>query len=366
METSRLQTALLFIITLILVGTVLRLIGSFVLPLVIAALLSFAVYPIVRFIIRLGVPRIVAIFLVLALILAGGFLIGFIIYTSGQQLLRQFPSYQRRFIEIIETLAENFNVPPEVIAEFNIMRTVSSYLFTLSGGFITFLSSFALVMLFLLFILVEAPYIQTKVAAALEGSRTRKIMDLTLHINEQVGHYLGLKLLTSALTGGIVTVGFSVIGVDFAIIWGILTFMFNFIPNIGSIIISALSFLFIVVQFYPEPQPIVLALTTMWLSQLIIGNIVDPKLQGDRLNLSPVVIIFSLLFWGWLWGITGMFLSVPLTMVIKIVFGNIHSLRPISILMETGKAVQKNIEMEQDNEIAATSEEQHAETSLNR
>ncbi|AFG37791.1 AI-2E family transporter [Spirochaeta africana] len=344
MENTRLNTGLLLVIALVLVGTVLRMIGSFVLPLVIAGLLAFAVYPIIRLLTRLYVPRILSITAVIVLILGAGFLVGLILYTSGQQLLRQFPSYQRRFIEIIEALAENFNVPAEMIAEFNIMRTVSSYLFALSGGFISFISGFVMVMLFLLFILVEAPYIQTKVVAAIEGPRTDKIMRLTMHINEQVGHYLGLKLLTSALTGGIVTAGFSLVGVDFAIIWGILTFMFNFIPNIGSIIISAVSFLFILVQFYPEPNPIILASAIMWLSQLIIGNIVDPKLQGDRLNLSPVVIIFSLLFWGWLWGVVGMFLAVPLTMVIKIVCGNIPDMRPISVMMESGKAVARNYE----------------------
>ncbi|MFW6363335.1 MAG: AI-2E family transporter [Spirochaeta sp.] len=349
MENTRLNTGLLVVINIVLIGMVMRMIGSFLLPLVIASLLAFAVYPIIRFLTRVHIPRILSISLVIGLILGSGFLVGLILYTSGQQLLRQFPAYQRRFLEIIEALADTFNVPPEMLAEFNIMRTVSSYLFALSGGFISFISGFTMVMLFLLFILIEAPYIQPKVMAALEGPRTDKIMLLTLHINEQVGHYLGLKLFTSALTGGIVMVGFSIIGVDFAIIWGILTFMFNFIPNIGSIFISALSFLFIVVQYYPNPNPIVLAIAVMWLSQLIIGNIIDPKLQGDRLNLSPVVIIFSLLFWGWLWGIVGMFLSVPLTMVIKIVCENIPATRPISILMETGKGVAKNTEIAQDN-----------------
>ncbi|GAB6090456.1 AI-2E family transporter [Spirochaeta dissipatitropha] len=350
MENHRLQTALLSIIALVLVGTVLHMIGSFVLPLVIAGLLAFAVYPIIRKLTSFHVPRILAISVVLLLILGVGFLVGFILYTSGQQLLRQFPGYQRRFIEIIEALAANFDIPQEIVAELNILRTVSAYLFSLSGGFISFLSGFVMVMLFLLFILVEAPYIGDKMEAALKGNRSKKILDLTIHINQQVGHYIGLKILTSGFTGGIVAVGFGLVGVDFAIIWGILTFLFNFIPNIGSIIISAVSFLFIVVQFYPEPQAIIIALSIMWLSQLIIGNIVDPKLQGDRLNLSPVVIIFSLLFWGWLWGIVGMFLAVPLTMVIKIICGNIPSLQGISILMETGKTVAKTMELQDDNE----------------
>lgn len=346
MDNRRLNTGLLFVIAVVLIGTVMRLIGSFVLPLVIAALLAFAVYPIIRALMHIHVPRILAISLVILLILGVGFLVGMIIYSSGQQLLREFPSYQRKFMEIVETAAANFNIPDEVVSELNIMRFASSYLFSLSGGFISFLSGFTLVMLYLLFILLEAPYIQPKVAAAMKGPRADKIMALTLHINEQIGKYLGLKLLTSALTGIIVAVGFSIIRVDFAIIWGILTFLFNFIPNIGSILISALSFLFIVVQFYPEPTPIVLALSVMWLSQLVIGNIIDPKLQGDRLNLSPVVIIFSLLFWGWLWGIVGMFLAVPLTMVLKIVFANIPAMRPFSILIETGKKVTRNLDSE--------------------
>ncbi|THB65516.1 MAG: AI-2E family transporter [Spirochaetaceae bacterium] len=367
MERASLQTGLLFIICLILIGTVLSMVGYFVLPLVIATLMAFAVYPMVRFFTnRLRIPRALSILFVLVLLLVAGFLIGLIIFSSGQQLAGQFPEYQARFNDIIENsqmlerisllLDDSLDIsadvglsPLQAIGSY-LLPTFRSYIITISGGLLSFFSSFFMMILFLLFILIEAPYIQSKVIAAIDDSRARTVMKITSNINQQVGHYLGLKLLTSGLTAVIVTAGFSLVGVDFAVIWGVLTFMFNFIPNIGSIIISLVSMLFIFIQFYPNPTPIIIGSAVMWMAQLIIGNVVDPKLQGDRLNLSPVVILFSLLFWGWLWGIAGMFLAIPLTMVIKIVCGTIPGLRPVSILMETGKAVVKKNSVELQDE----------------
>ncbi len=355
-QRTGIQTGLLFVITLVVVGSVMRMVGSFVLPLVIAVLLAFALYPLVTQLIRFRIPRILAILLVLMLFLAVGFLIGLIIYSSGQQMVKEFPAYQQRFSDILHNnplvdrlsflMGDTFSFGEEGESAFSVigrylLPTLRSSLLSISGGFLSFLSSFFMTMLYLLFLLLEAQYIRAKVIAAFDDVRAGKVIHITGQINEQIGHYVGLKLFTSGLTAIVVAIGFSIVGVDFAIIWAVLTFMFNFIPSIGSIIISLVSFLFIFVQFYPDPAPIFLASAVMGVSQIVIGNVLDPKLQGERLNLSPVVIIFSLLFWGWLWGIAGMFLAVPLTMVMKIICGLIPSLRPLSIMMESGKALCK-------------------------
>jgi predicted PurR-regulated permease PerM len=189
---------------------------------------------------------------------------------------------------------------------------------------------------FILFLLLERPYFRSKLLAAIQSSRTERVSRVIVHINRQVGRYIGVKLLVSGMTGFIVFWSFYFIGVDFAFIWGILTFLFNFIPTIGSISISVLSYLFVLIQFFPSWTPIVLAAGAMTGTQLVIGNILDPKLQGDRLNLSPVLILVSLLFWNWLWGVLGMFLAVPLTAAIKIAFENIPGLEWIAVLMSTG------------------------------
>ena len=112
----------------------------------------------------------------------------------------------------------------------------------------------------------------------------------------------------------------------------ILTFLFNFIPNIGSFAASLLPVLFAMIQFNNSVLVLWLAVCLIGI-QFIFGNIIEPKIMGESINLSAVVILFALLFWGFVWGIPGMFLAVPMTVILKIVFENIDQLKPVAILM---------------------------------
>lgn len=336
MDNQKVNSALLAIIVVVAVGSVLRLTGSIFLPLVLALLLSFVSDPVVTFLTKHKVPRLLAILSVLGILLTFGFLIGFVVYTSTQSLLREFPLYQRRLTGLLQDLIERFNLPDYLLAEFNINRIIGGLVVSISGSFMAFFSGLLLVLVFLLFLLLERPYLHLKMLQAFQGHTTRKIVIILAHINAQIGRYLSVKLLVSAVTGAVIFMSFSIVGVDFPVIWAILTFLFNFIPSIGSIIITLLSGTFAVVQFAPEWGGVVATVLSMMATQMIIGNIIDPKLLGDSLNLSPVVILLSLLVWGWLWGVMGMFLAVPLTVAFKIAFENIPGMESIGILMGTG------------------------------
>ena len=121
-------------------------------------------------------------------------------------------------------------------------------------------------------------------------------------------------------------------GVDFAALFGLLAFFLNFIPNIGSVIASVLRVGFAFFQFGNFWTPFWILVVTDGLD-MILGNILEPRIMGKGLGLSPLLVFFSLLFWGWLWGIPGMILSVPLTAVVKIVCQNVPALRPVAVLM---------------------------------
>jgi AI-2 transport protein TqsA len=335
-DTHKINTGLLFTIALVSVGLVLRLAASIFIPFVIAILLYFILAPMVNSLEKMHVPRYLSVITVLLIVLAVSSLLGLIVYTSVQSLIREFPAYQRRFFEILSEIIERFELPPDVLEQFDLIGTVRLFLLTLSGNFMTFLSGLVVVLIYLLFLLLEKPYMKNKVTQALQEHNTRKITIVFAHITTQIGRYLRVKLFVSFLTGCVVYMGFMIIGVEFAFIWGFLTLLFNFIPSIGSIVIGVTSSLFVIIQFVPDWNPIVAALLIMGLSQFFIGNVLDPKLLGDSLNVSPVVILFSLLFWGWLWGVIGMFLAVPLTVALKITFENIPGLEPLSVLMGTG------------------------------
>jgi predicted PurR-regulated permease PerM len=134
------------------------------------------------------------------------------------------------------------------------------------------------------------------------------------------------------------------IGVDFAVTWGALAFFLNFIPTVGSILASIPPVLLALVQFYPSLWPAVITLLAVTTIQMGMGNALAPKVMGDQLNLSPVVVLLSLLFWGWLWGIVGALISIPIAAAIKIVCENIKTLHPISVMMGSGKTYRREFQ----------------------
>lgn len=332
----RANTVYLFIIALVAVGTVLRLTGEIFIPFTIALLLSFVFAPMVAFMTQHKVPRIMAISIVLVIFLAFGYLIVQIVYSSAQSLLREFPKYQSRFAQLLEGLIVRFDLPNTIVSDLEITRTIGNMVVSFSGNLMSFFSGFMLVFIFLLFLLMEKPYVRRKMALAVRDETTRRFNRVLLHINSQIGRYVGVKIFVSGLTASIVYISFRTIGVDFPFIWAVLTFLFNFIPSIGSIAITFISGTFAVVQFIPAWNLVIATVLSMATTQFLIGNLLDPKLLGDRLNLSPVVILLSLLLWGWLWGIAGLFLAVPLTVAIKIVFENVPGMEAFGILMGTG------------------------------
>ena len=332
-DQQRLVSGFLFVLVVIAAGGVLKLAAAIVQPLAIALLLSFVLSPLVEFLHRLRLPRLLAILIVILLLLGFGTLVAFILSVSVRTFIRQLPMYIDRLFRVLRDLVEFFDLPPEILTEFAVTRQLGAYLLSFSGGFLGLVGGLTMVIIFLLFILLEKPYLRPKVMEALQGPRTETIWRMVGHVNAQIGRYLTVKLLVSGITGALVWASFSIIGVEFAFVWGVLSFLFNFIPSRGSIVIGVTSVAFVAVQYYPEANPIVAAGASMLAIQLVLGNVVDPKMQGDSLKISPVVILFSLLFWGWLWGVVGLFLAVPLTVVLKIVCENIPGYEYIGVLM---------------------------------
>ena len=155
-------------------------------------------------------------------------------------------------------------------------------------------------------------------------------------VSYEISSYLGTLTLISLGTGICTWAALEVIGVELAIGWGVLTFILNYIPTVGSIIATGPPVMMAMLQFSPGyVQPIVVLLSLSAI-QITIGNVITPKVVGDRLGLSPVVILLSLLLWGTIWGIPGAILSVPIASIMKIVCESFTSLRPISVMMGGG------------------------------
>ena len=206
-----------------------------------------------------------------------------------------------------------------------------------SRFFITFISNAILVMIFLVFMLLAKPYANDKLRAAFSPERADALIDITNTISRQIGAYLGALFVISLVTGLVVWGVLEWMGVEFAFTWGLLAFVLNFIPTLGSIVASIPPVLMALVQFAPDIWPAVGVALVLFAIQQTLGNFIAPKVYGDRLNLSPVVILLFLVFWGWLWGITGALLAVPIAAAIQIALAHIPALAPLAVLMGSGQ-----------------------------
>jgi AI-2 transport protein TqsA len=194
------------------------------------------------------------------------------------------------------------------------------------------------VFLFLLFILLGRDNLLNKLKKAFSPEVSERLVTMMRGIRSSTQKYIVIKTLVSLLVAGLVMLITLAFGLDFVVVWGILTFVLNFIPNLGPLVASVLPILFALVQF-DNPMIAVWLGITIIVTHFTVGNVLEPAMMGRSIQLSPLLILFSLIFWGSIWGIAGMFLSVPLTAIIKIVFDNVKPLRPLGILM--GEAAEE-------------------------
>ena len=162
--------------------------------------------------------------------------------------------------------------------------------------------------------------------------RAEEARSVLAAVSESVRRYISVKTGVSALTGVLCYVILRWLGVDFAATWALLIFFLNFIPNIGSIIGVALPALVALVQF-DTLGPFVILVTSLTAINLAIGSVLEPMLMGHSLNLSPFAILLSLAFWGTIWGIVGMFLSVPIMVLVMIVCTHVPGWRWVAVLL---------------------------------
>jgi len=275
-------------------------------------------------------------------------LLGILINESIQSFAEEFPKYEKRLDMIVANLIRFFNLPPELFStqsqnseRLHLLDAIDK--FSLTGIITTtlssitkFLSNTVLVLLFLLFILMGRNQLLKKMELAFNPKQSQKLVDIFTNINQQIQKYIIAKTIISLITAILATIVLFAFGVEFAMIWGIFTFLLNFIPNIGSVIATILPLALAFIQF-DSFLVIIFVGVLLIVIQFTMGNVIDPRLVGRSVNLSPLVVLFSLIFWGWLLGIVGMFLAVPLSVVLKIVFENISDLRFISVLMSAHK-----------------------------
>lgn len=274
--------------------------------------------------------------LMLALVSIGLFF-GFTISMVSDNIIQvraAAPEYKANFDLLVGKLTANSRFDlltnvKQMVSKIEIAPIIS----TLASTFTSMIGNISLVLFYVMFMLLEQGTFQKKIRAIFPNQNQRgSIMSIMSHAQEDIQTYLWIKTVTSSLTG-IVSYGvLLLVGVDFAGFWAFTIFMLNFIPTIGSIIATLFPAILALIQFDTFAQ-FFIVLACVGAIQVMVGNFLEPKMMGNTLNVSPFVVMMSLTLWGSIWGIAGMFLSVPITVMLLIVFAHFEKTRYIAILL---------------------------------
>ena len=328
---------LVSLLSTIAICAVLKLVGGVFIPLVIAWFMLQVFRPVIALGRKIKLPQMLNVILVFT-VFFGICVIG-INFCASQivEFNRAFTLYYSKLNDMTLDLIKVLQIPPESLPRISWMDILGRYLRNISELVFVFSSKFLLTLIFLMFMLLEAPFLDNKIDRAFSGANAIKIKNIMSSVSQQISRYLGTLTLISLATGFCVWMALESIGVELAAGWGVLTFLLNFIPTVGSIIATIPPVLMAILQFSPTYIKPIIVLISLGAIQITIGNVITPKVVGDRLGLSPVVILLSLLFWGMIWGIPGALLSVPIASIMKIVCENFPSLKPIAVMMGNGE-----------------------------
>jgi AI-2 transport protein TqsA len=313
-------------------------------PLVLAVFVWYLIVLLTRQIDRIHIgdwhlPRL------LQYLLAGGLMVLFIwlfvrmLTSNVNQVIEAAPAYQANINRLIGDSFNRFGFeePPALMALLSEIN-IGALLRGMAAALGSLLGNFGLVVVYLIFLFLEQKFFRSKLEAIFpEPQRRSKVQEMLADIDRDVATYIGIKTMVSAMTAIVSWIIMMAIGLDFAGFWAILIFVLNFIPNIGSLLATTLPALLALVQF-DSLTPFLIIVIGVGATQVVVGNFLEPNLMSRSLNISPLVVLLSLVIWGSIWGIPGMFLCVPITVVLMIVLYHFDSTRWIALaLSKNGK-----------------------------
>ena len=333
-QERRIQTVCLLIQSMIAAGFALFWLRPVMVPFVLAAFFALGLGPVVDVQTRrFKIPRTVAIGTTLLLGVALLTAVAGLIQTSVAQLAANAGDYQERLSELLARIAAAAPLERLGIDDQALIDPVSQIPVGAIGGMllgttnaiVDLLSKSLLVLIFMIYLLIGR-----EVAAPGEGDEERGVYR---DIEKRVERYIATKALVSGATGFLVGLVLYLLGIDLALVFGLFAFLLNFIPSIGSLIATLLPVPVVLVSPDASFGVMVAAIAIPGVIQFVIGNVLEPKIMGDALDLHPVTILMALILWGMLWGIVGMLLATPITAMLKILFEQLEPTRPAARLL---------------------------------
>jgi len=310
--------------------------SQIIVPFLLALFLAIICGPIFFWLKRRGLPPVAAVGVVILAILGGELLLAAFVGTSIDTFISNVPVYQQRLKDETSSLLALLNnygieIPRQRFMEFVDPGAVMRLAANMLTGFGGMLTNMFLILITVIFMLLEAASFPAKLRVALKEEDAEKSYAYLARVADGVKRYLAMKTLVSLGTGAVVATWVWVLGVDFPILWGLLAFLLNYVPNIGSIIAALPAVMMAFIQFGGLRALIVAAGYVV--VNVLFGNVIEPRVMGRGLGISTLVVFVSLVFWGWVLGPVGMLLSVPLTMTVKIALESSPDTHWIAILL---------------------------------
>lgn len=320
---------------------VLKELSSILIPFVLALIIAFVFEPFFSWLKSKKIPSVIAILIVLLVIIIIANLSSLFVVTSINSFAGNFSIYESKFLLIFDKLIASLKLSEAEINNLteslkfsNMLQqgTLTTIITNFLSSFIGIFGDFVLIMFYVIFILSEMGSIKERIMTAYSKDKAYTIVKTLEDIFIDIRTYITGKTVISLALGILSGFILWIFGVDFYLICGFLIFIMHFIPSIGALIAISLPAMIMLVQFDNLVTPIVVT-SILIILQNLVGNIIEPKILGDQLNLSPLLLLFSLFIGGFVWGIIGMILSVPMVSILKIILLNFDSTRPIAILM---------------------------------
>ncbi|MBA4266292.1 MAG: hypothetical protein C0453_14530 [Comamonadaceae bacterium] len=317
----------------------LKMAAPMVVPFLLAATLATIFMPPLNWLTRRRVPLPAAMALLSLFLVVIWLPLAAILGSSIDDFSDALPGYQDRIQSMVTSVADwlqgkGIDAGRSALQDMLDPAAALGFVRQIGSGIGTALANFFLILLTVIFILLEASGFPKKVRMAL-GDRS-DVQGSFREFSERLQEYLRIKTLVSLLTGGTIALWLWLVGLDFPLLWGVLAFLLNYVPNIGSIIAAVPAVLLAMVAL--DPTGVALVLAGFVAANMVFGNVVEPRMMGKGLGLSTLVVFLSLVFWGWVLGPVGMLLSGPLTMAVKIALESDARTRWFAVLLGPGTA----------------------------
>jgi predicted PurR-regulated permease PerM len=316
----------------------------FFVPLVMAVLAVYLVDILSRLIRKIriaghSVPNAISVILAFGIIFGLGLVLIEIVGQNARHVAAAAPKYQARLQQLQVKVFSRVGIeePPELlqlVKEIDLRSVFTAVAKQVAGV----LEDVTLIVIYGLFIMLERRFIPIKVQALFpDPDRRKNAIRIIRRVDRDIHTYLGVKTAVSFTSAVLSYILMRIVGLDFAEFWALLVFVLHFIPTIGVIVATVLPTLLAAVQFDDLGPFLVIGIGITAIAQLM-GNVVEPNVMGETLNLSPLTVIISLIIWGSIWGIVGAFLCVPLTVILVIILSNFRATRWVAILLsKTGE-----------------------------